>query len=173
MSVSVGDSISFNCTSDGIPQPTLTWYRNGTLLTGGGSRWFIDNLLLDGISARPELESNQSVFSQLTLINASRFDQGSLITCQANNFVTDPTTLTYTLLIDGIIGNHYCIIILFMLLLDYCNSVTCYNGGTCYSTIGSFKCVCTAAYTGPSCQNCKRYEHTLILLMYFLQCHLQ
>ena len=104
MSVSVGDSISFNCTSDGIPQPTLTWYRNGTLLTRDGPRWFIKNLLLDGIRARPELESNRSVFSQLTLINAGRSDQESLITCQANNRVSNPVTLSYTLEVDGIIG---------------------------------------------------------------------
>ena len=95
--------MTFNCTVDGIPRPSLTWRRNGTLLmTGEGIRWMIMEQVI-GERVRPELNS-ETVLSQLTLINVDASDDGSQITCRADNNVGEPTSLLYIIRVEGITG---------------------------------------------------------------------
>ena len=89
----LGDTVLFNCTSNGVPQPKLSWFLNEISLVPS-PRWFISNAE----------RSDQSVFSQLALTNVERFDHKSLIICKANNDVGDPVTLVYTLVVEGVVG---------------------------------------------------------------------
>ena len=98
---SIGDSITFNCTADGIPNPSLTWRHNGTLLTTGSIRWTIKETSLNGQRVRDQLDTEQSVLSQLTLNKIDQIDHGSLISCQADNSVNE-SVLTYTLIVNDI-----------------------------------------------------------------------
>lgn len=102
VSVPLGVSVTFNCTFDGIPRPSLTWRRNDTLLIGEGVRWLImERVIRERV--RPELNS-ETVLSQLTLINVDVSDDGSQITCRADNNVGEPATLLYNIRVEGIIG---------------------------------------------------------------------
>ena len=101
VSGSIGDSITFNCTADGIPNPSLTWRRNGTLLTTGSTLWTIKETGLMGQRVRDELDTKLSVLSQLTLNKIDLVDHRSLISCQADNSVNE-SVLTYTLIVNDI-----------------------------------------------------------------------
>ena len=56
----VGDSANFTCTATGIPTPNITWYRNGTQVSGSG----YEIILVTANS------------SQLTIINVTHADHG-------------------------------------------------------------------------------------------------
>ena len=96
ISGSIDSSITFNCTTDGIPQPSITWYYNSTLLISGSTRWIIKETKLYGQRVRAELDSVGSVLSQLTLTKIDFTDHGSVISCEADNSV-NKSILTYTL----------------------------------------------------------------------------
>jgi hypothetical protein len=137
--VNVGESVTFNCTADGVPQPTLTWFNNEALITRGGTpRWLITDSLLTGSRVRDDLESVHSVMSQLTLRDVDAYDNGYVISCQANDGLGNTVSVSYTLQVDGI-NNH-------------CSSNPCQNGGTCHVTRDSFQCLCANSFIGPTCE---------------------
>ena len=50
--------------------------------------------------------------------------------------------------------------------INECVANPCQNNGTCYNTMGSFTCTCTAGYDGDTCQNGKlRLGYVRVLKM--------
>jgi len=39
-------------------------------------------------------------------------------------------------------------------VINFCASNPCLNGGTCFSSVGSYTCACTPGYSGTNCQTC-------------------
>lgn len=48
-----------------------------------------------------------------------------------------------------------------LLMSDPCDLISCQNGATCQETVQDYVCVCTADFTGPSCEDpCKKRVYT-------------
>ena len=72
-SVSEGASTTFTCTVTGIPPPNITWYRNGTQVSGRSY----------------EVLSVTANSSQLTMKNIAHADQG-YYECRATSLRMEP-----------------------------------------------------------------------------------
>ena len=65
---SAGGNVTFNCTATGLPQPNITWYKDGQEVT-------------EGVESSQGL---QSTASTLTLVNVDQDDSG-VYWCNATN----------------------------------------------------------------------------------------
>ena len=103
ISVSIGSRMTFTCTADGIPTPSLTWYRNGTLLTDS-ERWIITQTVGPGI--RSEIPTTESIMSNLTLVNIRESDDFSQLSCRADNRIGEADVLSppYIIRIEDVDG---------------------------------------------------------------------
>ena len=70
-----GDTVSFTCTADGVPTPTIAWLRDNTaLLVNLDNRLSVETTTLPGL--RPYItESRRSVLtiSDLTVKDSGRY----------------------------------------------------------------------------------------------------
>ena len=104
-----GKNSTLNCTADGHPLPTITWWRNGVQLTDS-SKYSITAESSTGFrsSVYPGI---MQVRSELTIIStAFRTDDGSY-TCRAQSDGTNTTELEtpyeLTVIIKGIVCNYF------------------------------------------------------------------
>ena len=75
--VNENSTVTFQCTGTGVPEPEITWYRNGVLITD-------DRFSQSG----PMLDSSSLIYSvtgSLTLNNAFDTDTDTNYSCTANN----------------------------------------------------------------------------------------
>ena len=75
------EAVTFECSATGIPPPTITWYRDGVLLSGDRVT-LINQTLMD--FTRMDNENVQMVTRMLTLANTNDGDSGNY-TCNATN----------------------------------------------------------------------------------------
>ena len=74
-----GQSVSFNCTADGIPRPVIAWRKNGQLLLNTSRRAIVSSDHSNGF------HSNYfSTTSVLTITNLRGSDNGSY-SCRIKN----------------------------------------------------------------------------------------
>ena len=86
-----GESISFSCTADGIPLPSIIWIFSGTLLqTSLNPRFNLDQQLLSGEPFRTRIP--QALRSNLTISNLRPSDSGNY-SCRGDNGVGQPAVL--------------------------------------------------------------------------------
>ena len=45
---------------------------------------------------------------------------------------------------------------IFLVVVNYCLSQPCHNGGTCISEFGGYTCECPHDYTGHNCENLRK-----------------
>ena len=77
--VNENSTVTFQCTGTGVPEPDITWYRNGALITGARFSETTDSALLDSSSLI------YSVNGSLTLTNAYDTDTDTGYSCIASN----------------------------------------------------------------------------------------
>lgn len=98
-----GESISFNCTADGISLPLITWRRNGQLITGNARRKIESSGISDGFRSSI-IPGVMQVTSTLTITNLNQNDNGNY-SCRADNEaqIGDTSVLPYSLqVVEGI-----------------------------------------------------------------------
>ena len=78
----VGENVVLNCSADGLPQPTITWKKNGNLLVNT-TRITIASQQ-EYISAYYEFQNVWRVTSLLSIRDIKESDTGNY-TCKANN----------------------------------------------------------------------------------------
>ena len=78
-----GQSVSFNCTADGIPVPVIAWRRNGQLLLSS-SRYNEANTDPAPGFRSEDLPGVLEVMSVLTVTSLKMSDQGTY-SCRADN----------------------------------------------------------------------------------------
>ena len=74
-------AVTFECSATGIPPPTITWYRDGVLLSG--NRVTLSNQTLMDFT-RMDNENVQIATRMLTLENTDNCESGRY-TCSATN----------------------------------------------------------------------------------------
>ena len=117
-SKSIGESIRFNCSADGIPRPNLLWYRNNNLLLNF-SRFHItyseDQVQSIRFATIPEVQQARST---LTITRLRSSDSGN-IECRADNSAGQTKKVTNILnIIEGktFIGFRFIFILNFHIL---------------------------------------------------------
>ena len=90
---SIGMNVTFNCSADGIPQPRLSWRRNGQLLANIDllQRYNVITSTSNGFRSA-QLPGVQQMNSILTIFNLKEHDQGSF-SCIAQSANTNPAVL--------------------------------------------------------------------------------
>lgn len=135
--VDAGARVSFNCTADGVPTPSITWLKDGTVVSTSAGKQY--ELVKETIPTGLRSNINESISSVLTIVGMTESDSG-LYVCTATNgrgraFVGTPFNLTVLPLPPP----------------NYCASDPCLNGGFCESGPTTFVCKCTDLYKGATC----------------------
>ena len=157
-------NVTFNCSADGIPQPRVSWRRNGQLLANIDQlqRYNVIMSTLNGFRSA-QLPGVQQLDTTLTITNLKQHDQGSF-SCIAQSANTDPVVLqtAYQLVVNK--RMLYITIAFLLLSILYCHTATppdhckdspCQNGGTCGNLTDGFFCRCTSSFTGKTCNKRK------------------
>ena len=91
--------VTFQCSSTGIPTPSISWYRNGTALTPSS-----DPLVTVGSPSQQLLSSGlYQVTQTLTITNTADTDSGNY-SCMGNNTAGTDTAL-FTLVVQSKLTN--------------------------------------------------------------------
>ena len=163
-----GESVTFNCSADGIPLPSIIWRKNRQLLILDPDRTKVVITVSDGFRSldNSNMTQTESILTINPLIEA---DQG-LYSCLADNQVGNPGVMEtpYNLTIEkGLRLIYYVCITLYGLDSIFlsvlvstdppnpCDINPCYNGGMCYHVQDVFQCKCHEEYTGSFCQTSK------------------
>lgn len=91
--MNTSSSVQFNCSAIGVPQPRISWLRNGTVLLSSS------RITIKIISNNSDIFAIQEVYSTVNLTNIRLQDRGNY-TCRADNSFGAVATLhtDYTLL---------------------------------------------------------------------------
>ena len=94
-----GQSISFNCTADGINRPVITWRKDGQLILST-ARLNIDSV--NDIQGFRSIPGIKQITSLLTISDLRERDSGSY-SCRADNEAEIPVSLDspFVLLVSG------------------------------------------------------------------------
>ena len=85
-------TVTFNCIADGIPQPRISWRRNGQfLIINQLLRYNVVTSTSDGFRST-ELPGVQQKESKLTITNLKEIDEGNF-SCIAQSGTTSPAAL--------------------------------------------------------------------------------
>ena len=80
--VNENSTVTFQCTGTGVPEPVITWYRNGALITN--TRFSTSSILQDSMLI-------YNVTGSLTLTNAYDTDTDTGYSCVASNTAGNAT----------------------------------------------------------------------------------
>jgi hypothetical protein len=127
------DSLSIECTADGIPLPSIAWYRGRTALDKY-ERVSIEIYDNNDSTCR---EGVPAVRSILRITSLNQLDNGTYI-CEASN---DHGIVTMETVV-GVKPKY----------INYCEADPCENGGNCTNSLNSFICRCPDGYSGITCQ---------------------
>ena len=85
-------TVTFNCTADGIPEPRISWRRNGQFLNVNQlRRYSVVTSTNDGFRST-ELPGVQQTESKLSITNLKEIDEGTF-SCIAQSVTTPPAAL--------------------------------------------------------------------------------
>ena len=85
-------TVTFNCTADGIPEPQISWRRNGQFLSINQlRRYSVVTSTNDGFRST-ELPGVQQTESKLTIRSLREIDEGNF-SCIAQSATTPPAAL--------------------------------------------------------------------------------
>ena len=91
--VLAGDSVLLTCVGYGVPQPSISWERDGETITEDGSKFHrVESALV--------VEGSVFVRSSLLLCNTSQTDSGNY-SCSASNTIREPDTVDFNLTIKS------------------------------------------------------------------------
>ena len=93
MTRTTGESVTFNCTADGIPRPQISWRRQGQFLnTEQLQRYSVVSTISSGFRSS-ELPGVEQIESKLTISNLRETDEG-VYSCIAQSATTPPAALS-------------------------------------------------------------------------------
>ena len=125
--VNAGARVSFNCTTDGVPTPSITWLKGSTVISTSAGKQF--NLVEETIPSGLRDNINESFSSVLTIVGVMESNSG-LYVCTATNDRGQAAVL----------GTPFNLTVIPAPPLDYCASNPCLNEGSCKSGPTTFVC---------------------------------
>ncbi|XP_019852845.1 PREDICTED: uncharacterized protein LOC100634318 [Amphimedon queenslandica] len=144
--INVGETVSFNCTADGVPVPDLVWRKDGKyIIPEANRRNTSSSEPTDGfrINDIPQVKQRTSelIITDLTVSDTGKYS------CRADNGVERGVVLhiPYHLTVEGFNETNFC--------LDF----PCKNDGTCQSLASTYICNCPETHTGRNCQERVRF----------------
>ena len=141
----VGESITFNCSADGIHRPKIAWRRNGTLLLQS-AKYIINEINIEGHRNIKNIEGRRSSLTVLNLVEKDR----AQYSCRADNEAGVPSTESFTLQVypDSSPTPP-----------DFCSDNPCEEDGTCISLSTTHQCRCREGFTGTNCEEGKDMQN--------------
>ena len=149
-----GGRVSFMCSADGVPTPSISWFKDNTFVSTESVKKF--NLNESTIDTGLRENINKTVTSMLSIVGIAESDAG-LYTCSASNnrgsnaVVTPPFNLTVTAAPPP----------------DFCNPSPCQNGGACVSGPLTYICKCTGNFKGTNCDEGIKFKDLFFVLFCF------
>ena len=102
MTRTTGETVTFNCTADGIPRPQISWRRQGQFLNIEQLQRYSVLITSKSVGFRSsKLPGVQQIESKLTISNLRESDQG-IYSCIAQSGTTSPAVLSdpFTLTVE-------------------------------------------------------------------------
>ena len=136
--VVAGGRITFSCSADGVPTPSISWFKDNTFISTESGKKF--ELAETTVATGVRENINETFTSVLSVIGVTENDAG-LYKCSASNgrgsnyVVRPPFNLTVTPAPPP----------------DFCDPNPCQNGGTCESGPLTYICKCTDGFKGTNC----------------------
>lgn len=141
-----GGRVSFSCSADGVPTPSISWFKDNSFITTTSVKKFELNESTVQMGIRENI--NETFNSMLTIVSVAESDAG-LYMCIASNGrglndgVQPPFNLTVTPAPPP----------------NFCDPNPCQNGGICESGALTYLCKCTDGFKGT---NCDEGENNLV-----------
>ena len=133
-----GGRVSFTCSADGVPTPSISWFKDSTFIsTESGKKFELAESTID-TGVRENI--NETFTSVLSIVGIAESD-GGLYTCSASNgrgssaVLSPPYNLTVTPVPPP----------------DFCDPDPCQNGGVCESGPLTYICKCIGNFKGTNC----------------------
>ena len=134
-----GDRVSFTCRADGVPTPTISWLKDGTIVsTSIGKKYEVVETTLSG-GFRENI--NEAVSSVLSVVGLSESDSG-LYVCTASNQQGQ----------NAVLETPFNLTVNPPVLPDFCSPSPCLNGASCESGDITYVCKCTSGFGGINCE---------------------
>ena len=140
--INAGARVSFNCSADGVPTPTITWLKDESIVSESvGKKFKVTN---ETISTGLRENINESVNSVLLVVGITEEDAG-LYVCKATNGRGQ----------NDVIQTPFNLTVIPTPPPNFCESSPCLNGGVCESGAITFVCKCASGYKGSTCSEGK------------------
>ena len=134
-----GGRVTFSCSADGVPTPSISWFKDSTFISAdSGKKFELTETTITTTGIRENI--NETFTSVLSVVGVAESDAG-LYECSASNrrgsnaVIQPPFNLTVTP----------------APLPDFCDPNPCQNEGTCENGPLTYICKCTDGFKGTNC----------------------
>ena len=137
-----GGRVSFSCSADGVPTPSISWFKDNTFISTESVKKF--ELAETTVDTGIRENINETFTSVLSIVGVAESDTG-LYECSASNGRGS----------NDVIQPAFNLTVIPAPPPNFCEPNPCQNGGSCESGPLTYFCKCTEAFKGTNCEEGK------------------